>query len=83
MNSIKIPGLTNGSFKHPNFQKNNGSRSPLTAAVSVMVAMSDLKYLRNRRILVAKTRNLNRARNIKERNTQGIEDHSFAEKQAF
>jgi len=77
-----MSGLINGSFKHSNVQEKNGNKSRLTAAVSVVVAISDRKYLRKRKILAAKTRNLKRAGNIKERTAQGTDDHNFSERQA-
>jgi len=43
---IKISGVINGSFKHSNVQENSGNKIPLTAAVSVVVAISDRKYKR-------------------------------------
>jgi hypothetical protein len=50
--------------------------------MSLLVATSDRKYLRNSKILAAKTRKLKKAGNIKERTTQRTEDHNFAERQA-
>jgi hypothetical protein len=47
-----------------------------------VVAVFDRKDLRNRKILAAKTRNLKRAGNIKERTSQETDDHNFAERQA-